>query len=43
MYGFAVILVTLLLSFSSLVYGYVLMVEVLLKRDMQLCYFDDDL
>lgn len=43
MYGFVVTLLTLLLSFSSLVYGYVLRAEALLKRDMQLCYFGDDM
>ena len=43
MYGFVVVLATLLLSFSSLVYGYVLRAEALLKRDMHMCYFGDDM
>lgn len=42
MYGFVVILLTLVPSFSSLVYGYVLRAEALLKQDMHLCYFEDD-
>jgi len=42
MYGFVVIMLTLVSSFSSLVYGYVHRAEALLKQDMYLCYFDDD-